>query len=159
MRTRKGKARKQKLEIRPLKASAVGGRIRFLREAQGLSQGDIERATGLLRCYTSRVEHGHTVPSLETLERFAAALGAPLYLLFCTGGEAALAHRGELLRAPVGPKGARGKGKAMWPLFAKLRGLMGRIAKEDQDLLIDLAKQLAARATVAKPPGKSRRRR
>lgn len=65
----------------------IGARIRQLREQKGLSQGDIERMTGLLRCYTSRVENGHTVPSLETLERFAAALGIPLYELFYTGAE------------------------------------------------------------------------
>ena len=46
---------------------SIGARIRELRETKGLSQGDIEKATGLLRCYTSRVENGHTVPSLETL--------------------------------------------------------------------------------------------
>ena len=51
----------------------IGARIRQIRQEKGLSQGDIEEATGLLRCYISRVEHGHTVPSLETLERFAAA--------------------------------------------------------------------------------------
>ena len=66
----------------------IGSRIRQLRQQKGLSQGDIEEATGLLRCYISRVEHGHTVPSLETLERFAAAFDVPLYQLFYRGGEA-----------------------------------------------------------------------
>ena len=63
----------------------IGQRIRRLREEKGLSQGDIERSSGLLRCYVSRVEHGHTVPSLETLIRFAAALDIPLYQLFYDG--------------------------------------------------------------------------
>src|SRR5690242_12862837 len=66
----------------------IGARLRELREAKGLSQGDIERQSGLLRCYISRIEHGHTVPSLETLERFAAALDIPLYRLFCAGEDA-----------------------------------------------------------------------
>ena len=44
---------------------SIGARIRQIREKKGLSQGDIERVTGLLRCYTSRVENGHTVPSLD----------------------------------------------------------------------------------------------
>jgi len=57
-------------------------RIRQVREAKHLSQGDIERRTGLLRCYISRVENGHTVPALETLEKFARALELPLYQLF-----------------------------------------------------------------------------
>ena len=67
---------------------SIGARIRELRETKGLSQGDIEKSTGLLRCYTSRVENGHTVPSLETLERFASGLGIPLFQLFVAGGEA-----------------------------------------------------------------------
>jgi transcriptional regulator with XRE-family HTH domain len=64
----------------------IGKRIRQLREMRKLSQGDIEETTGLLRCYISRVENSHTVPSLETLERFASALGVPLYQLFCEEG-------------------------------------------------------------------------
>ncbi len=52
----------------------IGEVIRSFRGARGLSQGDIERRTGLLRCYLSRVENGHTVPSLETLAKIAEAL-------------------------------------------------------------------------------------
>ncbi|MCI0723899.1 MAG: helix-turn-helix domain-containing protein [Acidobacteria bacterium] len=63
----------------------VGERIRAIREAKNLSQGDIEHRSGLLRCYTSRIENGHTVPSLETLEKFARALEVPLYQLFYDG--------------------------------------------------------------------------
>ena len=65
----------------------IGRRLRNLREEKNLSQGDIEKRTGLLRCYISRVENGHTVPSLETLERLAAALEVPLYQLFYEGDE------------------------------------------------------------------------
>jgi len=60
----------------------IAKRIRDLRTAQNLSQGDIEQRTGLLRCYISRVENGHNVPSLETLEKLARALEVPLYQLF-----------------------------------------------------------------------------
>src|SRR5713226_8087282 len=60
----------------------IGARLRELREAKNLSQGDIERRTGLARSYTSRVENGHTVPSIETLEKYAHALEIPLYRLF-----------------------------------------------------------------------------
>jgi len=52
----------------------IAGRLRELRECKNLSQGDIEKRTGLLRCYISRVENGHNVPALETLEKFARAL-------------------------------------------------------------------------------------
>src|ERR1700745_2894567 len=60
----------------------VGNRLKELRESKQLSQGDIEKRTGLLRCYISRVENGHTVPAIETLEKMARALEVPMYRLF-----------------------------------------------------------------------------
>ena len=65
----------------------IGDRLRELREKKKLSQGDIEKKTGLLRCYISRVECGHTVPAVETLEKFARALEVPMYQLFYDGEE------------------------------------------------------------------------
>jgi transcriptional regulator with XRE-family HTH domain len=56
----------------------IGDKLRALREQKNLSQGHIEKRTGLLRCYLSRVECGHTVPSIETLEKWARALEVPL---------------------------------------------------------------------------------
>ena len=65
----------------------VGGRIRVFREAKGLSQGDIERRSGLLRSYISRVEGGYTAPSIATLEKFAKALELePYQLLYGRNG-------------------------------------------------------------------------
>src|SRR5712672_3306771 len=63
----------------------IGDRLRALREEKKFSQGDIEKRTGLLRCYISRVENGHTVPAIETLEKMARALEVPLYQLFYDG--------------------------------------------------------------------------
>lgn len=63
----------------------IGQKLKELRESKDLSQGDIEKRTGLLRCYTSRVENGHTVPSVETLEKYAKALEIPTYKLFFDG--------------------------------------------------------------------------
>ena len=63
----------------------IGDRLRELREAKKLSQGDIEQRTGLLRAYISRVENGHTVPAVETLERIARALEIPIYQLMYEG--------------------------------------------------------------------------
>ena len=65
----------------------IGDRLRELREKKSLSQGDIEKRTGLLRCYVSRVENGHTVPSVETLEKWARALDMPLYQVMYEGDE------------------------------------------------------------------------
>lgn len=124
---------------------SIGARIRELRELKALSQGDIEKSTGLLRCYTSRVENGHTVPSLETLERFAAALGIPLYELFYTLDEASrtpnLTPRKsleELANAP-GEEGADAR------FLLELKALLNRILEPDREVLLSLAKKLAAR--------------
>ena len=65
----------------------IGDRLRTIREQKKLSQGDIEQRCGLLRCYVSRVENGHTVPSIERLEKMARALEVPLYRLFYDGEE------------------------------------------------------------------------
>ena len=63
----------------------IAKQLRQLRESKGLSQGDIERASGLLRSYISRVEGGYTAPSLSTLEKFAKALGVETYQLIFEG--------------------------------------------------------------------------
>ena len=60
----------------------IGTTIRAHRLQKGLSQGDIEKKTGLLRCYLSRVENGHTVPSLDTLSKIASALDLPIAQFF-----------------------------------------------------------------------------
>ena len=67
----------------------VGERLKAVRESKQLSQGHIEKATGLLRCYVSRVENGHTVPSIDTLEKWSRALDISLSQLFADNGEAA----------------------------------------------------------------------
>jgi transcriptional regulator with XRE-family HTH domain len=67
----------------------IGDRLRALREEKRFSQLEIEMRTGLLRCYISRVENGHTVPAVETLEKFARALEVPMYRLFYGGGKTA----------------------------------------------------------------------
>ena len=63
----------------------IGTTIRAYRLQKGLSQGDIEKKTGLLRCYLSRVENGHTVPSLDTLAKIADAMDIPVAQFFSDG--------------------------------------------------------------------------
>jgi len=60
----------------------IGATIRTYRLQKGMSQGDIEKRTGLLRCYLSRVENGHTIPSLDTLAKIAHAMELPLGQFF-----------------------------------------------------------------------------
>jgi transcriptional regulator with XRE-family HTH domain len=141
MATRKT-AKREQMETTDM---AIGARIRQLREQKGLSQGDIERTTGLLRCYTSRVEHGHTVPSLGTLEKYAVALGVPLYQLFYTGDEPPptpnLAPRKTLeeLAEEEGKVGADAR------FLLKLRSLLEHVGEADRQVLLRLAKNLATR--------------
>ncbi len=65
----------------------IGERIRQLRNDRNLSQGDLEQRTGLLRCYLSRVENGHTMPSLQTLAKIARALDIPVANFFTSSQE------------------------------------------------------------------------
>ena len=60
----------------------IGETIRSFRLQKGMSQGDIEKRTGLLRCYLSRVENGHTIPSLDTLAKIATSMDIPLGQFF-----------------------------------------------------------------------------
>ena len=65
----------------------IGDRLRCLREEKKLSQGDLQKRTGLTRGYISRVENGHIVPAIENLEKMTRAMDVPLYQLFYDGGE------------------------------------------------------------------------
>jgi transcriptional regulator with XRE-family HTH domain len=123
----------------------IGARLRKLRDSKELSQGDIEKATGLLRCYISRVENGHTVPSLETLERFATALEVPLYRLFYEGEDPPetpnLTPRKTLeeLAQEEGKTGAEAR------FLLKFKRLLGQLGNPDREVLLSLAKKLATR--------------
>jgi transcriptional regulator with XRE-family HTH domain len=111
----------------------IGEKLKQLRESKNLSQGDIEKRTGLKPAYTSRVENGHTVPSLETLEKYAGALDVPLYRLFYKGDEP-LKH---LIRFPAGDRAIRIK--EMLPLAKAL----SRLDDRDRILLLAMANQMA----------------
>jgi transcriptional regulator with XRE-family HTH domain len=63
----------------------ISDHLPAIREQKDLSQGDIEERTGLKRCYVSGAENGHTIPSIETLEKLARALKVPMYQLFYDG--------------------------------------------------------------------------
>lgn len=119
----------------------INNRLRFIREEKNLSQGDIEKRTGLLRCYVSRVENGHTVPAVETIEKFARALEVPIYQLFYDGDKPP-----ELLNLPKrktpadtawGPTGKDAR------YLTRLRRLLARTAERDRKLLLAMAQKIA----------------
>lgn len=120
----------------------IGDRLRSLREEKKLSQGDIEKRTGLLRCYVSRVENGHTVPAIETLEKFAHALEVPLYQLFYEGEEPAKLPHLPKRKSDDIAWGSSGKDART---LAKFRRLMGRIKEGDRRLLLHMAQKMANR--------------
>jgi transcriptional regulator with XRE-family HTH domain len=121
----------------------IGERIRDLREMKHLSQGDIEKRSSLIRFYVSRVENGHTVPTVETLEKFARALEVPLYQLFYDGKESPkLPHLLRRKAAGETTWGTTGKDIHFWQ---KLRGLLARISESDRRLLFAMAQKMARR--------------
>jgi len=118
----------------------IGDRLRTIREFKNLSQGDIEESTGLLRCYISRVENGHTVPSIETLEKLARALDIPMYGLFYDGE----APPKEIVKMKD-DTGWGNSGKDANTLSRLRRLLSSRTSARDQKLLLAIAVQMANR--------------
>ncbi len=120
----------------------IGDRLRSIREQKKLSQGDIEKRTGLLRCYVSRVENGHTVPAVETIEKFARALEVPIYQLFYDGDKPPdLPNLPERKTAADIAWGTAGKDARF---LTKLRRLLARAAERDRKLLLAMAQKIAA---------------
>ena len=122
----------------------IGKRLRHLREERTLSQGDIEKRTGLLRCYISRVENSHTVPSLETLEGLAAALQIPLYQLFYEGdAPPPLPNLRE--RCSTEELAQDNEQGDELKFMQKVKNLVSRINERDRQLLLYVAQKLASR--------------
>jgi transcriptional regulator with XRE-family HTH domain len=124
----------------------ISDRLRAIRESKSLSQGDIEKRTGLLRCYISRVENGHTVPAIETLEKMARALEVPMYQLFYEGEEPPklprLPKRGSADDIAWGSTGKDAR------FLNKLRRVLGRTDEENRKLLLFMAQKMARPRTV-----------
>lgn len=121
----------------------IGDRIRLLRETKKLSQGDIEKRTGLLRCYISRVENGHTVPAIETLEKLARAMEVPLYQMFYDGEEPPeLPNLPKRKSADDIAWGSTGKDARY---LGRFRRLLGKIEEPDRRLLLYMAQKMANR--------------
>lgn len=119
----------------------IGDRLRELREGKNLSQGEIEKRTGLLRCYISRVENGHTIPAIQTLEKLARALEVPLYQLFYEGEEPPkLPNLLKRKRSDDIVWGSSGK-QAVY--LHKLRKCLSKTEESDRKILLSLAQKLA----------------
>ncbi len=121
----------------------IGDRLRALREEKKLSQGDIEKRTGLLRCYISRVENGHTVPAIETLEKMARAFEVPMYQLFYDGEEPPkLPNLPKRYSSDEAAWGSTGKDARY---LNKLRRLLGKSDDEHRKLVMHMVQKMASR--------------
>jgi len=125
----------------------IGNRLRSVREEKNLSQGDIEQRTGLLRCYISRVENGHTVPAVETLEKMARALELPLYQLMYDGQE-----------PPALPRNRNGNRTAEWGsagkdarFLNKLCQSLAKMSQRDRKLFLSFAEKMPQRRKQSTP--------
>ena len=124
----------------------IGDRLRALREEKKFSQGEIEKRTGLLRCYTSRVENGHTVPSVETLEKFARALEIPMYQLFYDGEEPPkLPNLSKRKAADDIVWGSKGKDARMLGQFCRL---FSRMEESNREFVLFTAQKMTKRKAV-----------
>ncbi len=127
----------------------IAARLRAFRQQKKLTQGDIEKRSGLQRSYISRVENGYTVPSVATLEKWARALAVPLYQIF---------YRAEIpatLQFPTRGKTAdkivavgQGEGASY---LARLRWLLSRMDESDRQVLLDLARAMKKRSRRGRP--------
>jgi transcriptional regulator with XRE-family HTH domain len=118
----------------------IGERLKALREQKNMSQGVIEKRTGLLRCYVSRVENGHTTPSVDTMEKFARALEVPLYRLFTDDDHV---KKPNVPREAIRSRAVRSKEDNELRAFAKC---LSRMNDESRRLLFHVANKMAGRA-------------
>jgi transcriptional regulator with XRE-family HTH domain len=117
-------------------------RLKQLREERNFSQGEIEKRTGLLRCYISRVENGHTAPSVDTLEKMARALEIPLYRLFDDDAVAPkalkLASHRTIADDSWGSKGADAK------MLKRFKKCLSQVNEKDLRILMFMAQKMAS---------------
>lgn len=112
----------------------IGETIRNFRLQKGMSQGDIEKRTGLLRCYLSRVENGHTIPSLDTLAKIASAMEVPLAQFFADGsGDTGARNLPQLSEDEV-------------RFLTQIRRYSANLNDSDRKLVLAMVKKMAASA-------------
>jgi transcriptional regulator with XRE-family HTH domain len=113
----------------------IGETIRNYRLQKGMSQGDIEKRTGLLRCYLSRVENGHTIPSLDTLAKIAGAMELPLAQFFADNAH----HDGHPGKPPqLSEEDVR--------FLSQIRRYSSNLNESDRKLVLAMVKKMAASA-------------
>ena len=112
----------------------IGETIRSFRLQKGMSQGDIEKRTGLLRCYLSRVENGHTIPSLDTLAKIASAMDIPLGQFFATSS------------ADTAARAASQMNEEEVRFLSQIRRYSSNLNDSDRKLVLAMVKKMAVTA-------------
>ena len=124
----------------------IGHRLRVLRDEMNLSQGDIEKRTGLLRGYISRVENGRVLPSIETLEKLSHALDVPLYQVLYDRQEPPTVLNGHSSQS--NEWGRSGKNARF---LNRLFRLLATISEADRELLLSLAENISRKQKRTTP--------
>ena len=121
----------------------IGDRLRTPRKQKNLSQGDIEKRSGLLRAYLSRVENGYTIPTILTLDKWAKALDLPMYQFF---------YEGDKPPEPAILRAWKPADEATWgnsgddAIFLKtLRRLLPKIDEPNRRIIYQIAGKMARR--------------
>ena len=128
----------------------IGQKLREIREAKKISQVEIAEATGLVQPYISRMENGHTVPGVETLEKWASALKIPLYQILYDGEEPPkpLKLSGNYRKELWG-----NSGRQLHDL-KRLRQYLAKMNDQERELLMSLAGRMATRPRHGTGEGK-----
>lgn len=113
----------------------IGKHLRDLRAAKGLTQRHVEDRTGILCCYLSRIENGRTVPSVDTLEKLAAAYEIPLWKIFRDSKDRTKPLRLRSDRKEESPKDTQ--------FLTKLAERVPRMRQRDLHLLLSMAQKMA----------------
>ena len=111
----------------------IGEKLKALRKQKNMSQGDMEKRTGLLRCYISRVENGHTVPSLDTLSKIAMALDLPIAQFFADDSMSRQRHTQKVSDEEL-------------RFLTQIRRYSSNLNESDRKLLLAMVKKFAATA-------------
>jgi transcriptional regulator with XRE-family HTH domain len=122
----------------------IGDRLRELRQQKKLSQAKIENRSGLQRAYISRVENGHTVPTIDTLEKWATALEVPIYLLFYDGAEPPKSSELRVWKSP--DETAWGTSGQDAEYLKRLRRYLRKLDEPNRRLILQMTSRLARRA-------------
>jgi transcriptional regulator with XRE-family HTH domain len=122
----------------------IGHRLRALREARHFTQEEIRKRTGMLRPHISRLENGHTVPSVKTLERMARALEVPINKIFLGVEQSSPVSPIPLI--PDAPEITFGRTASERRVLTQFHRLLAAISPTDRRLLFALAKKMAHRA-------------